>query len=52
MERRVWIRSGVVEELDARQQRLLHLVLDRIEFYYRELHRTRPCYSIRCRSRG
>ena len=45
MERRVWIRSGVVEELDVRQQRLLHLVLDRIEFYYRELHRTRPCYD-------
>ena len=45
MEKRVWIKSGVVEELDKRQQRLLHLVLERIEFYYRDLHGTRPCYQ-------
>ena len=44
MERRVWIKSGVVDELDERQQRLLRLVLEQIEFYYRELHGTRPCY--------
>lgn len=44
MERRVWIRSGVVEELDARQTRLIELVLSKIEFYYRELHGTRSCY--------
>jgi len=44
MERRVWIRSGVVEELDAKQVRLIELVLEKIEFYYRELHGTRPCY--------
>jgi hypothetical protein len=45
VERRVWIKSGVVEELDERQQRLLRLVLDKVQFYYRELHRTRPCYQ-------
>jgi len=44
MEKRVWIRSGVVEELDVRQIRLIELVLEKIEFYYRELHGTRPCY--------
>ena len=44
MEKRVWIRSGVVEELDARQSRLMNLVLEKIRFYYRELHGTRPCY--------
>ena len=44
MEKRVWIRSGVVEELDARQSRLIELVLEKIRFYYRELHGTRPCY--------
>ncbi len=44
MERRVWVQSGVVEELDAKQAQLIRLVLERIEFYYRELHGTRPCY--------
>jgi len=41
MEKRIWIKSGIVEELDERQLRLMHLVLDRIRFYYRELHGTR-----------
>lgn len=45
MEKRVWIRSGIVEELDERQQRLLDLVYDRIVFYYRHLYQTRPCYQ-------
>ena len=44
MEKRVWVRSGVVEELDVRQSRLIHLVLEKIQSYYRELHGTRPCY--------
>jgi len=44
MEKRVWIRSGVVEELDVKQVRLIELVLEKIELYYRELHGTRPCY--------
>lgn len=45
LERRIWIKSGVVEELDAKQERLIHLVLDKIQHYYRHLYRTRPCYQ-------
>lgn len=45
MERRIWIKSGIVEELDARQERLIHLVLEKIQLYYRALYRTRPCYQ-------
>jgi hypothetical protein len=45
IERRVWIRSGVVEELDEKQIRLMRLVYEKVRFYYRELYRTRPCYS-------
>lgn len=44
MEKRVWIRSGVVEQLDVKQVRLIELVLEKIQLYYRELHGTRPCY--------
>jgi len=44
VEKRVWIRSGVVEELDVKQVRLIALVLEKIELYYRELHGTRACY--------
>ena len=45
IEKRVWIRSGIVEELDQRQVRLLKLVYEKIQFYYRELYQTRPCYA-------
>ncbi len=45
IEKRVWIKSGIVEELDQRQVRLLRLVHEKIVFYYRELYRTRPCYQ-------
>ena len=45
MEKRVWIKSGVIEELDARQLRLLKLVHEKIVFYYQKLYRTRPCYQ-------
>jgi len=45
MEKRLWIKSGIVEELDARQVRLLRLVHEQIVFYYRELYGTRPCYQ-------
>jgi hypothetical protein len=45
LEKRVWIKSGVIEELDAKQQRLIHLVHENIIFYYRHLYRTRPCYQ-------
>jgi hypothetical protein len=45
IEKRIWIKSGVVEELDEKQIRLLNLVYEKIVFYYRELHGTRPCYQ-------
>lgn len=45
MKARTWVRSGIVEDFDVRQQRLLDLVHDRIAYYYRELHGTRPCYA-------
>jgi len=45
MQKRVWVKSGVVEELDLKQQRLVNLIYERIVLYYRELYRTRPCYQ-------
>ncbi len=45
MEKRLWIKSGVVEELDEKQIRLLNRVLEKIAYYYKELYRTRPCYQ-------
>ena len=42
MQKRVWIKSGIVEALDQRQTRLLELVHEKIVFYYRTLHGTRP----------
>ena len=45
MEKRVWIKSGIVEELDARQMALIHLVQEKIAFYYRHLFRTQPRYQ-------
>jgi hypothetical protein len=45
MEKRVWIKSGVVEELDEKQVRLLNLALEQIEHYYKSLYQTRPCYQ-------
>lgn len=44
LQKRVWVRSGVIEELDKRQVQLLELVLEKIRYYYRELHETRDCY--------
>ena len=41
----MWIQSGIVEELDTRQSRLLQLVYEKIVFYYRKLHRTQPSYQ-------
>ena len=41
----MWIRSGVVEELDKKQVRLLELVYTKIQYYYRHLYQTRPCYQ-------
>ena len=45
MEKRVWIKSGIIEELDQRQLRLLELVYEKIVFYYQKLYQTRPCYQ-------
>jgi hypothetical protein len=45
MEKRVWIKSGIIEDLDARQLALLHLVHEKITFYYRHLFRTQPRYQ-------
>jgi hypothetical protein len=44
IQKRIWIRSGIVEELDAKQVRLISLVKEKIEFYYRELYGTRYRY--------
>jgi len=41
----VWIKSGIVEELDEKQARLLRLVHEKIQYYYKHLYRTRPCYQ-------
>jgi len=38
----VWIKSGIVEELDEKQARLLRLVQEKIQYYYKRLYRTRP----------
>lgn len=45
MQKRIWIRSGIVEELDLRQVRLLELVHEKIQLYYGKLYQTRPCYQ-------
>lgn len=42
MIKRVWIASGVVEDLDKRQSAFLEAVLAKIRHYYRELHLTAP----------
>ena len=43
--RREYVRSGDVEELDIRQQRLLKIVFETIKFYYGELYRTSAKYD-------
>jgi hypothetical protein len=45
MEQRVWVKSGIVEAIDARQAALLNLVLEKIRHYYQHLYQTRPCYQ-------
>jgi hypothetical protein len=44
MQKRIWINSGVVEDFDVRQQRLLSLVLENVEKYYRDHYETRSMY--------
>jgi hypothetical protein len=34
----------MVESFDVRQQRLFDLVLEKVRYYYSELHETRDCY--------
>lgn len=36
--KRDWIRSGIIEELDGRQNRLLELVLEKIKYYYSKIY--------------
>lgn len=45
LQKRVWVKSGVIEVLDEREVRLLELVYEKIVFYYRHLYRTRPRYQ-------
>ena len=45
MKERIWVRSGVVEEMDIRQERNLSLVLEKIRLYYSELYQTKDCYK-------
>ncbi len=44
MIQRSWIRSGIVEEFDARQEAMLDHVLSKIREYYADLHQTKGCY--------
>ncbi len=44
MQRRIWIKSGVVEDFDKRQQRLLDLVQENVVKYYRDHYETRSIY--------
>ena len=41
----MWIKSGIVEELDEKQAHLLRLIQEKIQYYYKHLYRTRPCYQ-------
>jgi len=45
MQKRVWVKSGVVEDLDKKQLGLLNLVYAQIIYYYKALYGTRPCYQ-------
>ena len=45
LQKRVWVKSGVIEVIDEREVHLLNLVYEKIVFYYKHLHGTRPCYQ-------
>lgn len=45
MQKRLWVRSGIVEELDAKQVRQMEMVLEKIKYYYKELYGSRPIYK-------
>ena len=44
MQKRIWIRSGIVEELDEKQIRLMELVEEKIVYYYKALYRRQSRY--------
>ena len=44
LQKRVWVKSGVIEILDEREVRLLNHVYEEIVHYYQHLSGTRPCY--------
>jgi hypothetical protein len=44
LQKRVWVKSGVIEILDEREVRLLNHVYEQIVHYYKHLYGTRPCY--------
>ena len=45
LQKRVWVKSGVIEVLDEREVRLLNLVYEKVVYYYKQLHGTRPVYQ-------
>lgn len=45
MKNLAWISSGISEEIDARQERLLDEVLKQIRLYYHDLYLTQYKYS-------
>ena len=45
MRTRIWIRSGITEELDQRQQQLVNHVLSKINLYYDKLYQTEPRFQ-------
>jgi hypothetical protein len=45
LQKRVWVKSGVIEVIDEREVQLLELVYEKIVFYYGHLYRTRPVYQ-------
>ena len=44
MKQRKWLGTGMIESFDVRQQRLLDLVLEKVRYYYAELHGTRDSH--------
>lgn len=45
LQKRVWVKSGVIEILDGREVALLNRVYDQVVYYYKHLYGTRPCYQ-------
>jgi hypothetical protein len=45
LQKRVWVKSGVIEVLDEREVRLLELVYEKIVYYDKHLHHTQPRYQ-------